>query len=183
MKPAENGNINRYEMFEMLARKCKSRGVVSICIGLLFLILTVGIIIFILKYHPERPYCDEEDVICFLISFTVIGCALVSSIPYDYLYIKKIDSIDTPDQLMCLLKKRNRFEKVCFIVPMLVVIACDFYDRFRLYTFRTDLFHSLWVLALVIVFFLCAFHVFKPEKMSYKEEEVVVELEDLIDMR
>lgn len=150
MKPAEKGNMNRRELFEMFARKCKSRAKVSIWIGLISLILTAGIIIFILNYHPQNPYCDDADIICFLTCFIVIGCALLLSIPYDYWYIKRIDILDTPAQLLCLLKKRTRFERICFIVPLLVSLACELYDNFRLFTFRTDLFSTIWALALAI---------------------------------
>lgn len=183
MEPSRKGNMNRHEMFEMLSRKCKSRAIVSIRIGLLSLLFTVGIIIFILNYHPQNPYCDDVDVIVFLTCFIVTGCALVLSIPYDHLFVKKVDQVDTPAQLLNQLKKRTRFLRICFIVPFLVTIGCEFYSRFRLYTFRTDLYNIIWVLALGIGAMLCALHVFKPEKISYTEEETIVELEDLIDMK
>lgn len=148
-------------------------------VELISLILTVGVIVFMMNYHPQNPYCDDVDIICFFTYFMVVGCALVLSIPHNYLYIRKINKINTPDQLLNLFRKKIRYEKICFLVPLIVLMAFNIYDDFRLHSIMGHTHFVIWFLANVIGIVLCIFLVFKPEKMQYNDEEMIVELEYL----
>lgn len=107
METKELDNLSRTELFELFKAKCKSNAKRGICIGLIVLLSVV----YILFTNWQRP--DDTKSIIFFIFQIVIGCISGWAVLNNYLLLKRIDNLDTPDQLLYHLEKTHRYNLIC----------------------------------------------------------------------
>ena len=110
MKTKELDELNRDELFKVLKGKCKSRAQREVYGGPIALILVIGFII----YLTQRPDYTGNlmDVIVYSF-FVLVNCCLIGwIIQYNYKFKKRIDDIETPDQLLDCYEKKRRNDRI-----------------------------------------------------------------------
>ena len=128
METKELDNLSRTELFELFKAKCKSNAKRGICIGLIVLLSVV----YILFTNWQRP--DDTKSIIFFIFQIVIGCISGWAVLNNYLLLKRIDNLDTPDQLLYHLEKTHRYNLIglfvlfIFFTGWFFVRGSDFID-------------------------------------------------------
>lgn len=111
MKPEELNSLNKDELFQMLKGKCKSRARISLYSWLILMLLYIWLM------YDFGFSNVTVSTICLVV---VMGCLIVWQALYDYLYIKRIDKLDTPNQLLYYFKKRNRNVTIIVAVSLLL---------------------------------------------------------------
>ena len=119
METKELDNLSRDELFEMLKANCKSNTRVN------FLFILIALFFLILVLIWCRPAFFKASIIYHILFLTVFGCMVGFSIMYNYRLHKRIDTIETPDQLLNLLESKQRFENIQGFVAFLLLIVYD----------------------------------------------------------
>ncbi len=120
MNCEESDKCNNVELFEEIKDKCKSRAKQSIYTLLIGIILAIVLLI----YFGQRLSVAKNMIeFIFWIVITVIGSWLIL---YNYRYKKKIDNLDTPNQLLPLFKKNTQIEIISGGVVWLLLIVLSF---------------------------------------------------------
>ena len=94
METNDLGGINQDELFEEIKDKCKSRAKGSIYITLIILIMAIAYLI----YLGQRLY-DTKHIISFILWF-IFGCIAGGIALHNYWFKKKIDNLNTPNQVL-----------------------------------------------------------------------------------
>ena len=172
METKELDNLSGDELFEVLKGKCKSKSRVNISVGLALFILIIAGIIY-RKIHPFE-YRQGIPYISFFIEYALIGCACGLWALNNYRFLKKSDSLDTPDQLMYWFEKKVRNDRIYFFICLsayLLDLCLCFYT-------------PLWVgLTVFIAFFAFgAFLYFKYDNSIWNSSNKILDqLRELVD--
>ena len=172
MKREETRNLSREELFEKIKRKCISRSRVSFYVGLVILILIIALFI----YHVRNSFDDTNRLNAMF--FIVFACMAGWLVLYNYWYQKKVKKIDDPSQLLHYFEKKNRSLTIFCLAGWLVWLGVKFVDFFR--APKPDFENVLLTIALIASVFLI-FVTNKPGTVSFKDMEIIEQLQDLID--
>ena len=168
METKEMDNLSQTELFEELKGKCKSNAKRDFYGGLLLFIVAILYLLFPIR---ERP--DETISMIYYIIWIVIGCASVWDALYNYRLLKKIDNLDTPDELLYHFEKKYRYNNIIFIavwILLFIYIAMTGFVYVEL---------AIWIVATVVILF-CFY---KNHGWFGKEKEIIKQLQELIDMK
>lgn len=165
---------SKKRMFEEIKDKCKSRARASIFAYLISMLIVIVTIIFL-----ERTLDPHEikDIITFIVSIILLCMSGLFAL-LGYRFYKKIDSLDTPEQLLQNYKKKNRNLKILLLVFWLVLIG----ERFaKSVTDVKKLYECvlLGIVALAAVYLM--FVIYTNDNLSRKDKEIIEQLHDLID--
>lgn len=145
METEDSFNRGRDAEFEALKDRCKSRAKASsnpILIMVIILLLVMVSLIFGLGKKGT-------DDISFIVFWLVFCCTGGLVILYNFRFAKKIDHLDTPNQLLKSFKKHLRVELISASVLWMFLIA-DCFVRGNHYSLTESLFAFVLVLFLVI---------------------------------
>ena len=117
METKDLDGINRDDLFEEIKDKCKSRAKGSIYVTLIILIMAIAYLI----YLGQRLY-DTKDIVSFILWF-IFGCIAIGVDLCNYRFKKKIDTPNTPNQVLSWFKKNLRIEIISGIVAWLILIG------------------------------------------------------------
>ena len=166
MESAEINNLNRDEMFEMLKAKGKT-STNNYTYGLLLLLTVI-----LLGMGFLWPIQELKNEITFLISMILLCCLEGWLLLYNYRFKKKIDTIETPDQLLQCYEKKKRYENI-FGFYVLILIA--------LFTINLGWHKGIFLLAAalgsIIYFFM------NGSYLNRKETKIVEQLRKLLEKK
>lgn len=168
METKELDNLSRTELFEELKGKCKSNAKRDFYGGLLLLILAILYLL-----YPIRESPDETISMIYYIFWTVMGCASAWEALYNYRLLKKIDNLDTPDELLYRFEKKHRYNIIIFIAAWIILfiyIAMTGFDYVYL---------AIWIVATVVILF-CFY---KNHGWYGNEKEIIKQLQELVDKK
>ena len=169
METETTDNQNREELFETLKGKCITKVKRSIPFGIMFLIIAVCLILF---------WSHIKGISWF---WMAIGCWAVWFVLSNYWYQKKIEGIDTPDQLLCEFDKNNRTNRIGTIVLWFVLMGI----ALIIAIVNADL--SSWMAVFVFVGTGIAGYLMNESsqmrKAKERDEEFREQLEDLIEKK
>ena len=165
-------NQNRDELFEMIKGKCKLRSRANIIIGLALLILIIVAII----YRSNHPFQYRQGIasISFFIELAIVGCVCGLWALNNFCFLKKTDSLDTPDQLMYWFEKRIRVDRRCFFLFLLAYL----FDGCMCFS------ETLWVaLTEFVVFSVLGAYFFFNSKYSFwnSRNRILEQLQELVE--
>ena len=176
METTDIDNLNRTELLEELKGKCKKRSVRVIYEGLITLLLVI--VIFII-FAPQPSQYVIEDII-FIIFIVVYSAAYVWSFLCNYRFKKKIDTIDTPDQLLCEYEKITRNYKIGAIVLWILLIV----GALIVAIFKADMSSlrgSLWIIFAAIIMYLM--YRSGLNRFYRRENEILEQLRELVEKK
>jgi len=75
-----------------------------------------------LIFVGQRIY--DSNIFTYL-PWIVVCCLLGWIILYNYWFFKKIDTHETPDQLLCLVEKKKRINKISGYAAWIILIVCS----------------------------------------------------------
>jgi Ca2+/Na+ antiporter len=167
METNDLDNLSRDESFEELKGKCKSNAKRDFYGGLMFLIVVILYLLF-----PNWARLDETKSILFLIIWILLCCLSVWAVLYSYLLLRRIDSLDTPDQLLYRFEKKRRYNLLFFIAAWILLLCTDIVIPGFTYEGLIR-----WIVIGVILLF-CFF-----TNLGWysKEKEILEELKDLVE--
>ena len=160
-------NLSRDESFEELKSRCKSNAKHDFYGGLMFLIV---MILYLLFSNWER--LNETKSILFLIIWILLGCLSVCAVLYSYLLLRRIDNLDTPDQLLYRFEKKRRYNFIFLIAAWILLLCTDIVILGFTYEGL-----AIWIVIGVMLLF-CFF---KNLGWNGEEKEIIEELKDLVE--
>ena len=170
MKPEELNSLNKDELFQMLKGKCKSRARISLYFGLILLLFFIW-----MMYH----FGFSNVTVSTRYLVVGFGCLIVWQVLYDCLYMKRIDKIDTPNQLLYYFKKKNRTVTVIFVVSFLLWLVWWAVKAFG----AVDSYFEYVMLA--VAFVIIAYIIYSGNRpgsvRNAKDLEIIEQLEKLIE--
>lgn len=162
-------NLSRGERFEMLKKMCRSRTIMYITIIAMAAVLVL--ILVFQMYSGPKPF-DTKDMISFVI-WLVIGCIAGWLGLYNYRFKKKIDDLETPEQLLSWFRKNSLIEKIAGSSGWLLVIIES--------VVRVNLFS---IIEAVAAFVIILFFTIKSYGPWYrKEKEIIEQLQELVEKK
>ena len=172
MKPEELSRLNKDELFQMLKGKCKSKARVSLYIGLILVLLFIWMMC-------HYGFSNVTESTKYLV--VAFGCVVVWQVLYDYLYIKRIGKLDTPDQLLYYFNKRNRSITIVAVVSVLIWLVWWAVRAFG--SVESNLEYVMLAIAVAIIAYLA----YSSNRSGYvrnaKDLEIIEQLEKLIEKK
>ena len=168
METKELDNLSRTELFEVLKGKCKSNAKRDFYGGLMFLSLAILYLLF-----PNWEGLDESNPMIYFIFWIGFGCSSVWEAIYNYRLLKKIDNIDTPDELLYRIEKKHRYNIILFIAVWILLF---------IYTAMTGfnyVFLAFWIVATLVILF-CFF---KNLGWYGTDKEMIKQLRELVEKK
>jgi hypothetical protein len=168
MEIKELDNLSRTELFEVLKGKCKSNAKRDFYAGLMFLSLAILYLLF-----PIRESADESNPMIYFIFWIGYGCLSVWEAIYNYRLLKKIDNLDTPDELLYRIEKKHRYNIIFYIalwILLFIYIAMTGFDYVNL---------TIWIVATVVILF-CFF---KNLGWYGQDKEMMKQLRELVEKK
>lgn len=191
MGTADIDNLNRRELFETLANKCKSRARKDIYCILIGLIIIIAFFI----YFPQNQHVQNStphhriDVMVYTALFGVICCTGIWLILHDYWYQKRIDTLDTPVQLLECLQKKIRIGNFSVLPIKLGSWLLTLYGSVSIFysgstkITKSETYDLIAAMTIgVVLFALYVIFFFKRDKMNRKDEEIIDQLQNLVEM-
>ena len=160
-------NLSRGERFEMLKKMCKSRTIMHITI--LAMVAVLFSILVFKMYSGPRPF-DTKDMISFVI-WLVIGCIAGWFGLYNYRFKKKIDDLETPEQLLSWFRKNSLIEKIAGNAGWLLIIVES--------VIHVNLFSIIEAVAAFVIILVLTIKSYGP--WYRKEKEIIEQLQELIE--
>ena len=172
METKDLDNLSGDELFEELKKKCKSNAKRDIYGGLLVLFLIL--ILFFLK----GEILDETKSILFLIIWIILGCLSGCAVLYNYLLLKKIDNLDTPEQLLYHFEKKHRYNIIFWAVAWILLISDIIVRGFDSWALTLSIL-TIWIVATVVILF-CFYN-----NLGWygKEKEILEQLRELVEKK
>ena len=175
MKQMDFDNLNKAELLDEIKDKCMSRAKISYYGGLVLLLLIVVALLYtgiwVLRFN------EIDDIVYFLL-ITLIGCATGWLVMSNYRFLKRCESIDSPDQLLFWYEKRSQTNS---IYPFVVFLALAGNAICRMFT-RTDIngVGLTIVIALVVLVSLLFIKRWRRGDIkSYRDKEIIEQLQEL----
>ena len=151
------------EELEML--KDRSKGVPYYSIVTMFVL--IAFLVFISLDPLLYPYQVKNT--SFIIFIVVLGCIGIGAFLFNYRLYKKLDTIETPDQLLNWFEKKIRVVDITGVVFLIVLIAyfvvCGFKSYFPVIASIT---------ALIV------YRLYNGSFLSRKEKKILDELKELV---
>ena len=170
-------NLSREESFERIKDESRSQAKWRLCASLIcFLIFIATLISMKIWRYQELDRIDTIYACLLLVYCFAAGWIAVNNLRF----LKRVDSLDTPEQLLHCYEKTINHSRKAAILAIIVSIGDP-------YVFLHD--DRLWVLlnvtiTLAIIAFLI--YTFFKDYWAYKtrrDEEIIDRLQDLIDMK
>ena len=166
METEELDYHSRTELLEELKGKCKSHakrdiygGLFCLIVAILYLFLPIG----------ERP--NEIITLLFFIIWIVISCLSAWAALINYRLLKRIDELDTPDQLLYHLEKRHRYNMIFLAIAWILLLCSDIIVRNDSWALTL----TFWIVVTVIILF-CYY---KNLGWIGEEKEMIRQLKEL----
>ena len=143
--------INKEEWLDVIKDKCKKKAKTDFWVGLVSLILfliMVTIAIYV-ELHPEIHYSAHGKE-HFVLLLTIFLEALISGwwALKSYCFLKTIDGLGTPEQLLTKFKKYIKDENI--ILTLLSVIFCGWFACFCFFSSASGIMKVIgWIVVLV----------------------------------
>lgn len=167
METGDSFNQGRDEMFEDLKQRCKSRAKAA-CSPML---ITVIILLLVMSSLTFGLWGKGIDDISFYVFWLVFCCAGGLITLFNFRFAKKIDHLDTPDQLLESFKKHLRVELISGSVLWLFIIV-DCFVRGNLFSVIGSMFAFVLVLSLVIKGY---------GRWNRRDKEIIEDLQQLVE--
>lgn len=180
METAELNNLNRDGLFEMLKGKCKSRAKIYQYVVLMFIIIAIAAIQWPWLFGSKNQYHDKIDYILSLVFFILLVCEAGWLALYNYRFKKKIDSLETPEQLLHLFNKKIRCERISTLPAFFVLLLTIGYDGFAKSVIGTE--NIYVVVFFVVAAALCVIYLSLCNgfRISRKDREIIEQLDELV---
>ncbi len=176
-------NLSKDESFERIKGECRTQAKRRLCGSLICLLLLIVLIVCIVILKPQEfEYYTNTFYICMLSVF----CLAAGWFAVDnYRLLYRVDSLDTPEQLLHWYEKTiNNKRKVGWLIALGCISAfypevaynIKYFDWIRIsldLTFKVA----------IIVFWLYAYYKGYLEDKSRRDEDIIDRLEDLIDRK
>jgi hypothetical protein len=122
-------------------------------------------------YSGPRPF-DTKDMISFVI-WLVIGCIAGWFGLYNYRFKKKIDDLETPEQLLSWFRKNSLIEKIAGNASWLLIIVES--------VIHVNLFSIIEAVAAFVIILVLTIKSYGP--WYRKEKEIIEQLQELIEKK
>ena len=167
MEQIELDNLSKDELFEAIKDKCKSRAKGSIYVTLITLILVIVYLIYLgQKLH------DTKDIVSFIL-WLIFGCIAGVIALCNYRFKKKMDSPNTPNQVLSWFKKNLRIEIIFAIIAWLILIGDSIVSG--------PIYSIIETVAAFVVVALLTFFGFG--RWNRRDKEIMEELQELIEKK
>ena len=181
MEQMDLDNLSKDEMFKVIKDKCKSRARVHIYIGLAVLLLLVAFMIESIFYFRGSHHLKPTQIIAF-VSLVILTCFVAWLLLNNYRFLKKIGSLDNPDQLLYRYEKKLRNERLLYFISILLFLFDQTYSF--IYHSRDDgtLFFTLFIIIALVAFIaIYWYNGLKDEtfKFSRRDVEIIERLQEL----
>ncbi len=178
MKPDEIANLNKEELFLQIKEKCKSRSRTNFYGGIIFLVAIIAI----MAYAGLTSYPLDVNDIIFLVLNALLACMGVWLVLYSYRFSKKIDSLETPDQLLYNFEKHIRNGRIISVVCGLALIISQICYVYLGNGGNIDYgrFFTLIVLAVAFILLFNYLHM-SSGTVRGKDKEIIERLHELIE--
>lgn len=169
METEEFNNLNRDKLFEELRGKCKKLAKRD------FYGWLIGCCILVIPFFFISPRLDSPKNIFFFTFLIVIICLGSWFALFNFRFLKKFDTLDTPDRLLTWLEKKHRYNLILWLVACICLIgsyfaSCDF-------SIGTYLGAAVLIVFIVIIF--CG-----GGPLWYLKEKLIIEqLQELVDKK
>ena len=178
-------NLSKEEMFKVIKDKCKSRTKVNFYIGLAVLLLLIAFMIELIFYFRGSQHLKNTQIVAF-VALIVLTCFMVWLVLNNYRFLKRIGSLDTPDQLLYRYEKKLRNERLLSFISILLVLLEQTYS-FIYYSWDDGtLFFSLFIIIVLAAFIaIYWYNGLKDETFKFyrRDVEILERLQELIDMK
>ena len=169
-------NLGKRECFERLIDECRSQAKRRLCYSLICVLLFI-ILLICTKAWNYREF-DITDYI--YTSERLVFSFVAGWIALNYLrLLKRVDSIDTPEQLLHCYEKTI---KNSYTIGFLALLACVF-DPYAMINGKLWMWMNVTIsVAIIAILIYCYFN----DMLVYKtrrDEEIIDRLQDLIDMK
>lgn len=180
MKEEEIGNLNNSELFEQIKAKCLSKPRIDFYSGLIILILIIAF----MAYIGVTAYPYSVNDVIFLVFYAVMACIGVWLVLYSYRLKMRINSLDTPDQLLYWYKKSIRVDRMFSLVCGLALIISQICHAYLGEGGNID-YKSFFTLIVLTVAFVLLFNYLYMNSgiVKDKEMDIIDRLEDLIEQK
>jgi len=158
--------LSREELFKRLKAKSKTSSSVNI-----WIIITVLIVVALACFGLNK---SGNNVIPYIIFFILIACVAGWDILDNYRFKKKIDSIDTPDQLLDCWKKRKRCTVILVLLQIIIIIALSLV---------VDGNWNYWGISTLVVAAGIYYFLNKGSFLSGREMKIIEQLQELVDSK
>ena len=170
MNNEESDKCNNMELFEEIKDKCKSKARTDFFWNLLALLIVIAPIIF---FHDSH---EVNDIIFFIASVVFLGITIWLTL-FSYRLYKRIDNLDTPEQLLQYYEKKNQNLKIFFLVFWLFLIG----EKFARNVTEIKIGYEYVLLGIVAVAAIYLMFVLsRDDKLSRKDLKIIEQLRELV---
>lgn len=172
METKESDNLNKAELFEVLKDKCKSIVKSEFYCGLIGLILVILTLLFRTGKRPDDPEFIVE-LMPWIVPWIVVVCLTGWVVLNSYLMLKRIDNLDTPDQLLRRFKKTCRYNTLFLSdawIIMIIFCAMTGVDYWSL---------AFWIVFTVVIIF----GYYKNLGLFGTDKEMIKQLQELVEKK
>ncbi len=110
METKEFDNLSKEELFQVIKEKCKSVLKRDLYGGIIVLVLVILLLVF------TWQRLDASKDISFFMFWIVFVCYWGWLLLNDYRFLKKVDSVDTPERLLYSFEKKHHYNSIGWIV-------------------------------------------------------------------
>ena len=186
METKELDNLNRGELFKELKSKCKSRTKIGLYgwLALLFLLLLLVFLEVSISFKLFKNLQHRE--ITLYIEEVLFICAFCWYSLNNYRFLRKIDGLDSPDQLLHFYEKKLKNERGPFFLFQFgllcyIIDGLSFLDIFQLHKPWIGL---LMILVVIVLFALVIYRYKNVEKYySSRAVEIIEQLKELTEKK
>lgn len=181
MKLEESYRLSRDKWFDRIKDESRSQAKKGLC-------LAVGVLLISIFGTILWRYLEQKIVLtCFL----AVGCIASAWIVVNNLrFLKRLNILDTPEELLHWYKKRLKNDHNALYLAMLGFLICDpsyWFDVFNLdkgWIIAVSVFEVLFVVAIIAVSILPYFDdIIAGEFITRRDEEIIDLLEDLVEKK
>lgn len=175
MEQKESSNLSNDALFNVIKDKCKSKAKFHFYSGLMWLFLVITGVIYC-GYQVIQYNFDIEDV-AFFVALMILGCAVIWFVLYNYRFLQKIDTLDTPDKLLYQYDKKIRhYPKIFSIFIWVLGVSLFNFSNFSSQHLIEKIVRCTILIVLVAV---CIYLFFKSGYMSRSDKEIIEQLQEL----
>ena len=186
MERMELDNHSNNTLFEEIKDKCKSRTKVNIYSGLAVILFLILMIILGINYnqgiHNLRHIQIVSTVILVCLSLVVVWLIL-----NNFRFLRKVDGLDTPEQLLYWYKKKITNERLLYFISVCALLCDQIYSSFSYCREDPTFLIVSLPLAIAVIAFISAYWYrgLKDETFKFyrKDVEILEQLQELTEKK